>query len=171
MSRKGLSRLLFDLVVVLLAGLLGAGIASRLEDHRISRVNHAENTVITRGQGQQQQANTTELDAVNQQLQAAQSRAAACEAAQTDANSRLTVLYDISGSAQPAIQLFHGMVNISSPMLPAQARPRWLIPAKVTPVVVGSTTSIAYAYFNPQSKTIEGPFVPQTDAAAEGAQQ
>lgn len=155
MNRRRWAWWFADLVVLVLVGVLGIGIGERIAEQRIDRIDRAENT----------REHQTYAEAL--ELQNAQK----CEAAQADTDSRLTVLYDVSGSTQPSIQLFHGLVNVSSPALPAQARPRWLIPAKVTPLVVGGTTAVAYSYFNPQSKTIEGPFVPQQNQVAEGAQQ
>lgn len=75
-------------------------------------------------------------------------------------HSRFTVLYDTSGSPAPGVPLFHGIVTLSLTGLPAQVKPRWLIPAKVKPLVVGSSEWIAYGYIDPQTRVLEGPFTP-----------
>ena len=93
------------------------------------------------------------------------SRAAleSCTGKLADVNSRWTLIMD-KPAAVPAAQLFHGMVAVSpGEALTGAAVPqaRWEIPAKVEPFVAGAWDGAVYYYWNPETRELDGPHVPQ----------
>ncbi len=82
-----------------------------------------------------------------------------------------TVLYDTSAAPNPfAIPLLHGTVNLSLAGTGPTPGPRWIIPAKIVPAILGSSTSAAYGYVDVRAGRIEGPFQPLPPGAIPTAQ-
>lgn len=72
-----------------------------------------------------------------------------------------TILYE---AAPPKISVFHGAVNISpgdAVQFTPQLKPKWLIGARVTPVLApGMAAGAAYGYMDKNTGAITGPFQP-----------
>lgn len=71
-----------------------------------------------------------------------------------------TVLYDTNGSAIVRVPLFRGMFDLSVAPSSPTAKPRWIIPAKIKPMVIGNARGVSYSYLDPKTGSVSGPFTP-----------
>lgn len=87
-----------------------------------------------------------------------------CTAKLTDVNSRWTLLMDKPAAAVPAAQLLHGLVAIAPGEAfsgPANLSARWEIPTLVVPFIAGPPNGAVYYYWNPETREMDGPHVPE----------
>lgn len=77
-----------------------------------------------------------------------------------------TILYE--PGAEPSLPFFNGALSIQANM-PVQAGPKWIVPAKIEPVVSAASPNFTYSYFNIHTRKLDGPYLPET--AAEKSQQ
>jgi hypothetical protein len=94
--------------------------------------------------------------------------ATSCQAKLADLNSRWTVIGDKPSETVPAAQLLHGLVAIApgaafSDGVGAASAPqsRWAVPVKIKPFVYGPANGAQYFYFDPRTRELDGPYVPQ----------
>ena len=75
-----------------------------------------------------------------------------------------TVLYDTNGSAIVSVPLFHGLFDLSVAPSSPQTKPRWIIPARIKPMVVApgnGITGVSYRYLDPKTGTASQLYTPE----------
>ena len=84
-----------------------------------------------------------------------QTRAEKCEA-----NFRTeTILYE--PGAPPTLTLFNGLVNVQPAGMAGPVGPRWIVPAKIQPQAAPGSAGFIFAYFDPASRKLDGPYLPK----------
>jgi hypothetical protein len=81
-------------------------------------------------------------------------------AQRTDETSVATILYEPAPRGE---QILAGVMMLAGHPMPTPANvvPKWLIPLKVKPTLIGSPAGMQVFYFHPDTKQTEGPFAPE----------
>jgi hypothetical protein len=97
------------------------------------------------------------LVAQNMQRNIDAERINACEAK----FASMTVLYEFDPT--PGLPILGGALSIapgSAANPVGSVRPKWLVPAKIIPTVAPGVVGASFSYFDPQTRKLDGPYVP-----------
>jgi hypothetical protein len=112
----------------------------------------------------ERQANITEWQKINGDVigaaQQFQNQLAACEAKFNTG----TVLY----GEKIGPPLLVGLPFLRIPT--GELGPQWIIPAKIKPIFLGDPRAIRYYYFDPKTKRLDGPFLPEIPSSPDAQQ-
>lgn len=133
--------------IALLAFLAGSGATTLYFDQKLAGLDRDLDASSAKVSATWKQT----LDISEQITQTWKDRAEKCEAAERESVSAATVLYDAQMFAahtyDPTVKFFGGLATLhlgGSQQGTLSQAPRWLIPAKITPIAIGFATSCKY---------------------------